>query len=48
MVDLLIQNFALTDGRTGMSVAAQGGVIVAVQPGLNALAHQTVDAGVCA
>ncbi|MFM9900797.1 MAG: amidohydrolase family protein [Polaromonas sp.] len=45
MLDLLITNAALPDGRTGMSVAVQGGVIVAVQPGLNAPAHDTLDAG---
>ena len=45
MLDLLILNAALPDGRTGMSVAAQGGGIVAVQPGLAAPAHGTLDAG---
>ena len=45
MLDLLILNAALPDGRTDMSVAVQGGVIVAVQPGLKAPAHDTLDAG---
>ena len=45
MLDLLILNAALPDGRTGMSMAAQGEVIVAVQPGLAAPAHGTLDAG---
>ena len=44
MLDLLILNAALPDG-TGMSMAAQGEVIVAVQPGLAAPAHGTLDAG---
>ena len=45
MLDLLITNAALPDGRTGVSVAVQGGVIVAAQPGLKAPAHDTLDAG---
>ena len=45
MLDLLITNAALPDGRAGMSVAVQSGVIVAVQSGLSALAHDTLDAG---
>ena len=45
MLDLLITNAALPDGRTGMSVAVQGGVIAAVQAGLRAPAHETLDAG---
>ena len=44
MLDLLITNAALPDGRTGVSVAVQGGVIVAVQAGLSAPAHDTLDA----
>jgi cytosine deaminase len=45
MLDLLVTNAALPDGRTGMSVAVQGGRIVEVTPGLVAPAAQTVDAG---
>jgi cytosine deaminase len=45
MLDLLIRNCTLPDGRTGMSVAAQGGKIVEVAPGLVAPAQQVVDAG---
>ena len=45
MPDLLITNAALPDGRTNMSVAVQGGRITAVEPGLSAPAHETVDAG---
>jgi len=47
MLDLLISNAALTDGRTGMSVAVQDGRITEVTPGLRAPAHETVDAGGC-
>ena len=47
MLDLLIKNATLPDGRTQMSVAVQGGRITAVEPGLdggNAPAHETLDA----
>src|SRR5512140_3995899 len=45
MLDLLITNASLPDGRTGMSVAVQGGRIAEVTAGLQAPAHDTVDAG---
>jgi cytosine deaminase len=45
MLDLLITNAALPDGRRDMSVAVQEGRIVEVAPGLQAPAAQTVDAG---
>src|SRR5438093_8138423 len=45
MLDLLITNAILPDGRTHMSVAVQGGRITAVEPGLDAPAHETLDAG---
>ncbi len=45
MLDLLVTNCALPDGRTGMSVAVQAGRITEVTPGLQAQAHETVDAG---
>ena len=45
MLDLLITNAALPDGRTGMSVAVQGGRIMEVTAGLCAPATDTVDAG---
>lgn len=44
MLDLLITHASLVDGRTGMSVAVQGGRIVEVTEGLQAPAHQTLDA----
>lgn len=45
MLDLLIRNATLPDGRTGMSIAVQGERIAEVTPGLNAPAAQTLDAG---
>jgi cytosine deaminase len=45
MLDLLITNAALPDGRTGMAVAVQNGKITEVAAGLQAPAHETVDAG---
>ena len=45
MLDLLIQNASLPDGRTGMSVAVRDEKIVEVSAGLNAPAHETLDAG---
>lgn len=45
MLDLLITHATLADGRTNMSVAVQGGKITEVTEGLQAPAHETVDAG---
>jgi len=44
MLDLLVHNAALPDGRSGMSVAVQAGRISAVEPGLMAPALETLDA----
>ena len=44
MLDLLIHNATLPDGRTNMSVAVQNGRIIDVAPGLQAPASETVDA----
>jgi cytosine/creatinine deaminase len=44
MLDLLITNASLPDGRTGMSLAVQAGRIVEVTPGLQAPAHEIIDA----
>jgi cytosine deaminase len=44
MLDLLIHHATLPDGRTDMSVAVQDGRIVEVAPGLQAPAHESVDA----
>ena len=45
MLDLLLHNACLPDGRQNMSVAVQDGRIVEVAPGLQAPATETVDAG---
>jgi cytosine/creatinine deaminase len=45
MLDLLITNATLPDGRTGMSVAVEAGKIIEVTPALTAPAHETIDAG---
>ena len=44
MLDLLIQNATLPDGRTDISIAVQDGRIVEVTQALQAAAHETVDA----
>jgi cytosine/creatinine deaminase len=44
MLDLLITHATLPDGRKDMSVAVQNGLIVEAAPGLQAPAHETVDA----
>jgi cytosine deaminase len=44
MLDLLITNATLPDGRTGMSVAVEAGRITEARSGLAAAAHETVDA----
>ena len=45
MLDLLITNAHLPDGRTNMSVAVKTGKIVEVKEGLTAPALETLDAG---
>ncbi len=45
MLDLLIHNAAMPDGRQNMSIAVQDGRIAEVAEGLQAPAHETVDAG---
>jgi len=44
MLDLLVHDAALPDGRTGMSIAVQDGRIVEVTPGLQAPARERLDA----
>jgi cytosine deaminase len=44
MLDLLVTDATLPDGRERMSIAVQDGRIVEVAPGLAAPAHETVDA----
>ena len=45
MLDLLITQATLPDGRTNMSVAVEAGRITEVSAGLSAPAHETLDAG---
>ncbi|MES2978784.1 MAG: amidohydrolase family protein [Pseudomonadota bacterium] len=45
MLDLIVHNANLPDGRSGMSIAVQDGKIVGLEPGLAAAAHETLDAG---
>ena len=47
MVDLLIRNANLPDGRSGIDVAVRDGRIVAVEHGLQAEAAETLDASAC-
>ncbi|MCY7306533.1 MAG: amidohydrolase family protein [Rhodoferax sp.] len=44
MLDLLVTNATLPDGRSGMSLAVQDGRFVEVAPGLAAPARETLDA----
>jgi cytosine deaminase len=44
MLDLLLKNATLPDGRTSMSIAVRAGKIVEVAAGLDAPAQQVVDA----
>ena len=44
MLDMLIQNATLPDGREHMAVAVQEGKIVEVSQGLSAPAHKVIDA----
>ena len=44
MLDLLIQNATLSDGRAGVTVAVRDGKIVEVTAGLDAPAHEVIDA----
>jgi len=44
MLDLLVKNATLPDGRSGMSVAVAGGKILEVSAGLDAPAKDVVDA----
>ena len=44
MLDLLVLNARLVDGRRGMSVAVQDGRIVEIAEGLRAEAHEVLDA----
>ncbi len=45
MIDLLLRNATLPDGRTGYDIACQDGRIVEAGPDISAEARQTIDAG---
>ena len=45
MLDLLIRNAALPDGRAGMDIAIEGGRIVELRPQIDAPAREVIDAG---
>jgi cytosine deaminase len=44
MLDLILRNCALTDGRTNIDIGIQHGRIVALQPALAAQANEKIDA----
>ena len=44
MLDLIVRNATLADGRRGIDVGVQAGRIEAVEPHLQAEAGQTIDA----
>jgi cytosine/creatinine deaminase len=45
MLDLLIKNASLPDGRTDMDLAAQDGRFVAIEHGITAEAQMVIEAG---
>jgi cytosine deaminase len=45
MMDLILRNAALPDGRTGIDIGVVDGRIAAVQPALEAEAREQIDAG---
>ena len=47
MVDLIVRNANLPDGRKGVDIVVQGGRIVEVGPGVQAEADQEIDAQGC-
>ncbi|MEM9221660.1 MAG: amidohydrolase family protein [Pseudomonadota bacterium] len=47
MMDLIVKNAHLPDGRTGIDIAAQDGRIVAVEPGIDGEAAEVIDAAGC-
>jgi cytosine deaminase len=44
MLDLIIKNATLPNGRTGISIAVRDGKIVGLAPGLRGLSRQVIDA----
>ena len=45
MMDLIVRNAALPDGRRGLDIGIAAGRIVALEPGLAASAREEIDAG---
>jgi cytosine deaminase len=45
MLDLIVKNANLVDGRSGVDIGVRDGRIVAIAAGLDATAHQAIDAG---
>jgi len=45
MLDLILRDATLADGRRGIDIGVQGGRIVAVEPALKAEAGEAIDAG---
>src|ERR1044071_5254827 len=45
MLDLLIKNANLPDGRTGIDIAVQAARIAEGRPAITAASHETIDAG---
>ena len=44
MIDLLITNATLPDGRTGMDIACASGLVAEIAPGIKGEALKTIDA----
>jgi cytosine/creatinine deaminase len=44
VIDLLVRNATLPDGRTGIDVACTGGKIVGIEPNITAEAGRVIDA----
>lgn len=44
MFDLIVKDASLPDGRTGVDVACENGVIVAIEPGIATQAGEVIDA----
>ena len=45
MLDLIVRNAVLPDGRDGLDIGVSGGRIVAIEVGIAGDARQTIDAG---
>lgn len=45
MVELIVKNASLPDGRSGLDIACKDGLIVGVEANIDAVAGETIDAG---